>query len=305
MKIFFLLCALTLSTLAHAAEEDLPLPPPNTPAEKKDSRSRANPSLGAKLWYRDAADYLASRSVRIGRPTEPSTKLITDGKRFDAIMGKRISLLTWGEEGPTETWSLGVDGGMLASLTRYKKNNQLTFATNTFDGFFGAYVGYLGGGWLAMLRVGHLSAHLVDSSPDILNPIIYSQFWNELIVGKSFPSLDEPSDWDLHLQGSVGSNYTSSPSAKQPRAALGLSTGWAPGGPDKIAFLLSADAFRAGVKNQKNSYSFFFGFGTLNRPESTRRPFRIGVAHFTGSDYRNQYFKDKQNWTTAEISTEF
>ncbi len=258
-----------------------------------------------KPWFRDAGDYIAHRSVRMGMATDPSSKIFSDGKRFDATLGKRLSLYTWGQESPASAWTFGVDAGMLASLQRYSRNNQLTFATNTFDGFFGVFVGGGWDGWIVLLRAAHLSAHLVDNSPRILTPIAYSQFWEEIIVGKSFPHPEEKSDWDFHVQGSVGMNHTSAPKYRQPRAAFGMSFGHALYGPDTLAILASGDVLRAGVNAQRPTYSFFAGIGSLNRPESTMRPFRVGVAFLRGSDYRNQLFSQRQKWTTLEVSTEF
>ena len=221
-------------------------------------------------------------------------------------LGKRIPLIRWAEEEKFGGWSVGVDGGMLASLTRYSNRSQLTFATNTFDGMFGAYIGFVDGdGWIALFRTAHLSAHLVDNSPRILIPINYSQFWNEIIFGKTFPEIRRKSDWNLHLQASVGLNNTSSPSVDQPRASLTTDFGYALNGPDSLAILATADALRAGVSLQTWSYTFFLGLGYLSRPDTTHRPFRFGVAHFRGSDYRNQLFFNRQNWTTFELTTEF
>jgi hypothetical protein len=235
-----------------------------------------------------------------------NTKLISDGKRFDVSLGKRIPLYNWGEEGLYKTWSFGVDGGMLASLVRYSSQGKLTFATNTFDGMFGMYLGFsTADGWLGLFRSAHLSAHHVDNSPLYLTPIPYSQFWNEIIVGKTFPAPSEERDWDLHLQGSVGLNNTSSPRSDQPRAQLGLDFGYAFSGADSLALLVSADALRAGVSGQKLTYAFFLGTGFLSRPQTTHRPFRAGLAYFRGSDYRNQLYFNRQNWLTFELATEF
>jgi hypothetical protein len=257
-----------------------------------------------KPWFRDAGEYITQRSVRMGIPTATTSLLNTDGKRFDANIGKRISLLDWGVQGPATAWTVGVDAGMLASLQRYKQNGRLTFATNTFDGFFGAFIGMGWDGWIALLRTAHLSAHLVDNSPDYLSPNSYSQFWEELIVGKTFPDPETVSDWDLHLQGSLGLNHTSVPLNKQPRAAFGMSYGKCLNGPNSLAALASADVLRSGVLGQKPTYTFFIGLGSLNRPDSTLRPFRAGLAFFRGSDYRNQYYNRMQSWTTFQVAAE-
>lgn len=257
-----------------------------------------------KSWFRDPGEYLAHRSVRMGIPASTQSSIFTDGKRFDANIGKRLSLINWSVKGPSTAWTAGIDAGMLASLQRYSRNGQFTFATNTFDGFFGAFIEKGWDGWIAMLRFAHLSAHLVDNSPNILNPVNYSHFWEELVVGKTFPHPDKASNWDLHLQGSVGVNHTSIPSRNQPRASFGLSYGHTLNGHDSLALLTSADVLRAGVQGQKPSYSLFAGLGSLNRPDSTRRPFRVGFAFFRGSDYRNQNYNRTQNWTTLELSTE-
>lgn len=256
-------------------------------------------------WFRNAGEYIAFRTVRPGLATDTGTKLITDGKRFDPSIGKRVSLLSWDEEGPATAWSFGIDGGMLASLQRYKRNGQLTFATNTFDGYFGLYFARAWKGWIAMIRYAHLSAHLVDNSPQFLNPVSYNQFWPELIVSKTFPSPEKSSDWEIHLQGNVGMNHTSLPKARQPRAGFSVQAGKEFNGKDSLAALVSADALRAGVNGQRPSYSFFAGIGRLTRANSTRRPFRVGVAHFTGSDYRNQLFYQKQEWTTFVLGLDF
>ncbi len=264
------------------------------------------PSEERRPWYRSASEFLASRSVRKNAPTDVNTKVITDARRIDVSLGKRIPVFGGTDEGLYEGWAIGVDGAMIASLVRYTNEGRLTFATNTFDGTFGLWAGYTNGdGWLAMFRAAHLSAHLVDNSPQILNPISYSQFWNEIIVGKSFPETRVASDWDLHLQGSVGLNNTSTPRSSQPRATVGADFGYAFCGPDSLGLLASADALRAGVYGQLNTYSFFLGLGYLSRPQTTHRPFRAGLVYLTGSDYRNQLYQSKQNWLTFEVATEF
>gem|GEM_PF-7118407 len=295
-------CGLLLSINARS-EEAIPLPP-SPPAAPAPSSNEPPPEN--LLWFRNAGEYLASRSTRTMLPAEVSTKIITDGKRFDVSVGKRISMLRWSEDGRHSGWSAGVDGGMLASLVRYTNAGRLTFATNTFDGFFGLYVGHATpDGWLGIFRVAHLSAHLVDNSPRFLTPVGYSQFWNEIIVGKTFPNPTELSDWDLHLQANLGLNNTSTPASDQPRAGLGVDYGYAFNGPDSMGLIATADASRAGVMNQKLTYAFFLGMGYLKRPQTTHRPFRAGLAYFRGSDYRNQLFFEKQNWLTFEVATEF
>lgn len=309
--------ALSIPFLAHAAEEGDDLPPPAVtsidpdedivPATAPAAPKKSTPRDREKdPWFRNAGEYLSSRSTRSLAPTDVNTKIITDAKRFDVSLGKRIPLIRWAEDDLHTGWAIGVDGGMLASLVRYMNDGRLTFATNTFDGFFGGWIGFThGSGWLAMFRTAHLSAHLVDNSPLFANPVAYSQFWNEIVIGKSFPETRRPSDWDLHIQGSVGMNNTATPRTDQPRATLGVDLGFCLSGPDSLAIITSADALRAGVLAQRDTYGLFLGIGYLNRPENTRRPFRAGVAHFTGSDYRNQLFLNRQRWTTLEVATEF
>jgi hypothetical protein len=313
MKLLLLL-AFLVAPHAYAQEEEMPLPDPaemiprsatsKPPAPKPSVNSEPSRAVKAP-WYRNTGEYISTRSTRLGQPTEPNATLTTDGKRIDATVGKRIPLYTWANDALNDGWTIGIDAGMLASLQRFQRNGRLTFATNSFDGFFGAFVGFASEGWIALFRTAHLSAHLVDNHPQILTPAAYSQFWNELIVGYSFVDPAKPNDWDLYLQGSVGLNNTSVPVAEQPRATLGLSVGHALSGPDSPAIVASADATRAGVENQENSYTFFLGLGTLNRPEQTHRPIRLGVVHFTGSDYRNQFYNQKQNWTAFQASAEF
>ncbi len=258
----------------------------------------------AQNWYRDAGDYIAHRSVRQGLSTETTTKVLTDFKRYDTAIGKRVALLTWSEKGSATAWTAGIDAGMLASLQKYQRNGQLTFATNTFDGYFGAFIGKGVDGWNILARFAHLSAHLVDNSPNILTPNNYSQFWEELIVGKTFPNPEVASEWEVHVQANVGLNHTSVPVARQPRAGFGVSAAHLLADHESFSILGSADALRAGVDNQKPTYSFFLGVGTLNRPTLKTRPWRVGVAHFRGSDYRNQNFNQRQKITMLELGLE-
>ncbi|MFX7140345.1 hypothetical protein ABTH88_20675, partial [Acinetobacter baumannii] len=76
------------------------------------------------LWYHNAGEILASRTTRTIAPTDVSTKIISDAKRFDVSLGKRIPLYNWATDGLTSTWSVGVDGGMLASLVRYSNQGR-------------------------------------------------------------------------------------------------------------------------------------------------------------------------------------
>lgn len=258
-----------------------------------------------KHWYRDSGEWIANRTTRVGISTEPTSKILSDGKRYDVTLGKRIPLDSWSEESLSESWSVGIDGGMLASLERYKNGGRLTFATNTFDGFFGAWLARAVDGTIVMLRLGHLSAHLVDNSPDILRRTIYNQFWNEIIIGQEFPNPELRSNWDLYFQGSVGLNYTSAPIQKNPRASFGISAGYCLDGPDSLAVVSSADMLHAGVIGQASSYSYFLGLGYLQRPNSTHRPFRVGATALRGSDPRNQFYANKANFTALELQTEF
>lgn len=302
----FLLAAALTPLLSFAEESPLPSPNiPNTSPVVYHRTGNGRYTSEESPWFRDAGEYIASRSTRMGFPTDVNTKIITDAKRYDVSVGKRIPLLVWDDDSMSDAWVFGVDGGMLASLTKYSRLGKLTFATNNFDGFFGAYLARAIDGWFFMFRVAHLSAHLVDNSPQILSPVSYSQFWNEIIVGKTFPAPEEISNWEVHLQSSVGMNNTSSPTAKQPRASGGLSAGYAPGGADRLAILTSFDALNPGVQGQDATYAAFLGFGTLNRPNTTHRPFRAGMAYFFGTDYRNQFYYRKQDWLTFEISADF
>lgn len=317
-KILFLLLLAACSSISHAEDSGSPLPEASVPKDlypkekkqKSEPATSTQPSSAPKTektpWFRNAGEYIAHKSTRLGVPTDTNTKIHTDAKRFDVGIGKRIPIFSWGETSPAQAWVIGVDGGMHASLTRFSKNGNLTFATNTFDGFFGAFLARgFSDGWQVMFRTAHLSAHLVDNAPTILNPISYSQFWNEIIVNKTFPAPEVESDWEISLQGSVGLNNSSAPTAKQPRYTGGASFGYGLSGPDSVAILASADMLNAGVRAQDPTYLLFLGLGTLNRPQSTHRPLRVGVAHLAGSDFRNQYFAKKQNWTTFEIATDF
>jgi hypothetical protein len=259
----------------------------------------------SQAWFRNEGEYAAYRSTRSGVMTEDNTEVVTDGLRYDAAVGKRIPLFTWGEEGKAEGWSAGIDGGMLASLRRQTVNGSLTFSTNTFDGHFGAFLGYIAEGWLFMFDTGHLSAHLVDGISTYQTPIRYSRFWNELMVGKSLFDPNGTDPVEVYFQGSIGANNTSTPNAHNPLWGLGVDLGAELSGPDSIAILATADASNAGVSGQTTTYSEFLGIGYLSKPNTVHRPFRVGASHFHGSDYRNQLFAQTQNFTAFEVQTTF
>jgi hypothetical protein len=255
-------------------------------------------------WTRDVGDYIALRTVRMGFPSDTNSKITTNGKRYDLSIGNRIPLKSWSQVFSAEGWAAGIDGGMMASLERFNRNGNLTFATNTFDGYFGGWIAYAGDGFIIMIRSAHLSAHLVDNSPDILNAVNYSQFWNELILTKSFPDPIIEANWELHFQGNFGINHTSFPKSKNPRTGFGISGGYSPWGPQGLALLASADVLKTGVQRQSATSAFFLGIGRLTRPQTIGRPFRVGIAVYRGSDARNQYFFERQKWAALEISTD-
>lgn len=324
MKIF-LLCFCLLPALALAAD---PIPMPDAV-----DTSRANPEdqtlIGSEgevelpkaetktelypegmaleaprpLWFRSVGEWMSFRSVRPGLSTEPTSKILSDGGRYDATIGKRLPILSSGSS-LTEGFVFGGDAGMFASLRRLKGTGAGIFATESFDGFFGLFTGFTSNGYLAMLRWGHLSAHLVDDHPAVSSAINYSHFWGELVLGKTFPDVSKPSDWDLHVQGSVGLNYMATPPQDNPRYKGGIDFGYSPWGPDAWAFLTSGDMEHAGVLNQQKHYSAFAGMGFMGRPESTHRPLRLGVTKVWGSDHRNQFYNTSNSFIGAEMQIE-
>jgi hypothetical protein len=263
-----------------------------------DETQKPNP-----LWFRSVGEWLSYRSVRPGLSTEPTSKILTDGGRFDTTIGKRIPIYSCGT-GLTKGFVFGGDAGMLASLRRLKSSGAGVFATETFDGFFGLFTGYTNQGYLAILRWGHLSAHLVDDHPSVASAINYSHFWGELLLGKTWPDVNKPSNWNLHIQGSVGLNYMSAPPQDNPRYKGGVDLGYSPWGPDALAFLTSGDLEHAGVLGQSQNYAAFAGIGFLGRPESTHRPMRVGVTKVWGADHRNQFYNTTNSFVGAEIQVE-
>lgn len=302
----------------------IPLPPPKESRKKTESEKTAAPAkdeeddnkflgldftqpIGAKhSWYRGSGEWIASRTVREGLVgDEPVSKILTDGKRFDVSIGKRIPIFTFNEESLTRAWSAGFDGGMAVSLFRNKNRaNNVSFASENFDGFFGAYIARAMDDTIVMYRLGHISAHLVDNNPRVITAIPYSRFWNEIIVSQTLASVTEASNWDLHLQGALGLNFKSEPVKSNPRWLFGMDFGRKLGGPNSYALVATVDVRHSGVRNQKNNYSAFFGIGRLRRPESANRPVKFGVSHHWGSDYRNQYYNRKAKFTAFEIQAE-
>lgn len=265
----------------------------------------SEPIGGKHSWYRDSGEWIASRTTRDGLTMEPVTKVLTDGKRFDVSFGKRIAVYTWDEESMTKAWTVGFDGGMAVTMFRGRESTNVTFATENFDGFFGAYVARALYNTIYMLRVAHVSSHLVDNNPAVLTSIPYSRFWMEFIVGKTFPEVMQSSRWNLHVQGAIGLNFKSDPVKDSPRYLFGFDVDYGLFGPDTMAAIASFDLRHTGVKDQSIYYAAFLGFGRMKRPQTTNRPWRFGISHHWGSDYRNQYFRNQDTFTSFELQMEF
>jgi hypothetical protein len=257
-------------------------------------------------WYRGSGEWIASRTVRDGLVgDEPVTKILTEGKRYDVTIGKRVPLLVINEESLTRAWSVGFDGGMMVTLFRSTgSSSNVAFASENFDGFFGLYVARAMDDTIIMYRMGHISSHLVDNNRRVTRAIAYSRFWNEIIVSRTLSTVTAASPWDIHVQASLGANFKSEPKQANPRWLFGFDIGRTLGDPDSLAAITSFDVRHAGVKNQGNDYAAFLGIGRLRRPENTHRPYRIGVSHHWGSDYRNQYYLNRSKYTAFEIQIE-
>lgn len=271
------------------------------------TESPAKPPRLTGPWYRNNSEWVASRTIRDGlMGDEPTTKILTDGKRYDMSIGKRFPLISFGEESLTRGWSAGFDGGMLVTLFRADSRNtsNVTFASENFDGFFGGYLARALDDTILMYRIGHVSSHLVDNNPRVTRAIPYSRFWQEVIISQTLSSILDPSLWDIHVQGALGANFMSEPKMSNPRALIGIDVGRTLGEPGGVSLILSADARRPGVKNQIPNYSAFIGIGRLKRPETLGRPFKIGIAHHWGSDYRNQYYRQRTSFTAFEVQLE-
>jgi hypothetical protein len=291
---------------ARSFAADLNLPKPYLPPELSQKEKMAQELDNKALWYRDASEWMMARTIYSGLATDPNTRIATNGKRWDMEVGKRIPLFTWDNESPHDAWSIGIDGGILASLTRIKGTTTSVFATETFDGFFGINLGRAFDGHIIMLRTGHLSAHLVDNSPRInILPVTYSQFWTEFIFGENFVHPSEMSRWDVYSQFSVGANYVARPKPRGPRLAFGTTIAYHFSSPDSLAFIVSGNVLKAGVESQKAHYNLFAGIGNTNHALATKRPFRIGVSHYAGSDHRNQLYFEKERFTAVEAQIEF
>ena len=273
-------------------------------------------NIVANSWYRDVGDWIASRTVRQDVTTEPTNKILSDMKRFDVSLGKRLPLYTWSSNEEEKNWTLGrafsvgLDGGMAVTLTRtpYSTRTSLIFLSETFDGFFGIYFAYFFENNIFMLRNGHLSAHLIDNSQYINDPgpISYSLFWTEFVIGRNFLKVQESSRWDLYVQGSLGLTYKSQPMKRNPRATFGIDTSYGlTKDPQCLSVIASFDARAAGIVNQKANYVAFLGIGRPRRPELHRRPFRFGVGTTWGSDYRHQFYNRRAHFTGLELQTEF
>ena len=282
-------------------EEDEPATKPTRSIKQSTAKAEARAP-----WFPSASEFLSYQTQRPALATDPSTKISTDGKRYDMTVGSRIPVHSWAEDEVGYGWSVGFDGGMLASLERYELNGKLTFATETFDGFFGAYLARAAGSWLLMLRTAHLSAHLVDNSPRVLNnTTIYNLFWNEFLAGYFFRDPTKAQPWNLYMQGSLGANNVAEPRQSNPRATLGLTFNHQLDGPDSLGVILSADSLRAGIAGQKMHYAYFAGIGRAGSLQSTMRPWRAGVTMFRGSDHRNQNYSHTNHFTAFTIQTDF
>ncbi len=255
-------------------------------------------------WFHNNSEFLAYQTQRQAMANDPSTKINTDGKRFDVTLGNRIPVYSWGEG---ENWSIGADGGMLASLSRYQSEGKLTFATETFDGFFGLYIARMLNEWLFMVRTAHLSAHLVDNAPDVFtNTTLYNAFWTEGLAGYFFREPKKATSWNIYLQGSLGVYTTSLPEKSGPRTALGLTYNHHLGGADSLEAIVSGDLLHTGIKGQKTHTATFVGIGRSGAAvDTSMRPFRVGVTFFRGSDHRNQYYTRTDHLTAFTVHTDF
>lgn len=286
------------------------LPPATNVVPDAENRPAAPPAYAYPVnpsWYRDLSEWVASRTIRDGLVgDEPTSKILTDGHRYDVSIGKRIPILVFGEATLTRGWSAGFDGGMLATLFRSKnRSSNVTFSSENFDGFFGAYLARALDDTIIMYRIGHISSHLVDNNPQILRSIPYSRFWQEIIVSQTLNSILKASNWDLHIQGSLGLNFMSEPAKSNPRALLGVDVGRNLGESGSVAMISSLDFRHPGVAQQKPNFSAFLGIGRLKRPQTTGRPYKVGVSHHWGSDYRNQYYLRRTHFTSFEVQLEF
>ena len=274
--------------------------------EPSNSISFKEPIKGKHSWYRGSGEWIASRTVRDGLLGTASTKITTDGKRYDTNLGKRISLYTFDEDSLTRAWSVGFDGGMAVTLIRENgASDNVVFSTETFDGFFGLYVARALDEFIIMGRVAHISSHRVDNNPQILLAFPYSRFWLEIITGYTWPKLRVFSRWNVYLQTGVGFNFKAEPRPDGPRILFGFDVGYTLKGPNSVAAILSFDLRHVGVSNQATHYSSFIGVGRLKRPETTHRPWRIGISKVWGSDYRNQYFGNTDEHTHFLVQMEF
>jgi hypothetical protein len=266
----------------------------------------ASPTFASDArWFRSNAEFFAHQTQRQALATDPSSKINTDGKRFDVTIGNRIPLYAWDETAAGDGWSVGIDGGMLASLNQYRNEGKLTFATHTFDGFFGLYLGRSLGQWLLMLRTAHLSAHLVDNAPEVFtNTSLYNVFWTETVAGYFFRDPTKDQDWNFYAQGGLGAYTMASPRRDNPRASFGLTfnqrLAW-----DSPDLIISGDVLRAGIEDQLPSTALFVGFGRAAKLDATKRPYRAGMTFFGGSDYRNQYYARRTKFTAFTVQTEF
>lgn len=275
-------------------------------AETTDNESTAKKRR--TYWYRDVGDWIADVTVRETVMNQPSSKIITNGKRFDVQIGERMPLWTINPKNRTTGWSIGIDGGVATTLSRADQTStgqkDLVFATETFDGHFGAYVAYGKRNYALMVRAGHLSSHLVDNSPQINNFISFSHFWTELAAVWSLTPPRKLRNWGGKLFGSIGFNWKVTPEERQPRAQLGLTLYHHLRGYDSLAIIGSADAFNQGIENQNIHWNFFIGIGYPKRAYSKKRPWRIGFNGMAGGETRNQFFSEDTYFTGVALQME-
>lgn len=251
-------------------------------------------------WYRSLGDWVASIGIRDNLMIEPNTKILSDGKRYDVSIGKRISLLHSPHRNIKKLgWSFGISASMTASLRLLdgkNENNSLIISTEHFEGLFGLYWGMVHKSWLLMAQVGHVSSHLVDNNLEVLNYIIYSRFWIELTIGKQFPNMRNNYKWRLYLQNSIGYNFKTEPEKSGIRLLTGMDLSFRLGGIRALSLITSIDFRDLGVREQKSHYTAFLGVGYPKYFYLGNRPWRFGVSYLKGGDYRNQFYQREDEY---------
>lgn len=185
-------------------------------------------------------------------------------------------------------WSLGAE---FFTLSRLREEENFKFPVETIDYYFGVDLqmrdpNRLRNSWNARLRLGHISAHLVDGVFEQMQPFVYSREFLTLttrfILGQ------------LRILGELTWLFSSIPTSFAPlQPALGGELLFA-GHP--LSLTLAYEIRLLQFDNQV--HPTHRGVMQVN---SNNFPLMFGLVYYYGNSYHGMLYRQKENFITFEI----